>query len=145
MIVSINQPAYLPWLGYYDRISASDVHVILDHVQFEKNSFTNRNRIKTNHGTTYLTIPVSTKGNFQNLAISNLQIVENQKWRKKHKESIRQSYTKAPYFEEIYDQIAEFYTNDTNSFMSFISMFNSFFLNYLNMLILAHLLKTFLF
>jgi hypothetical protein len=42
MIVSINQPAYLPWLGYFDRIAASDVHVVLDHVQFEKNSYINR-------------------------------------------------------------------------------------------------------
>ena len=42
MIVSINQPAYMPWLGYFDRIDASDLYVVLDHVQFEKNSFVNR-------------------------------------------------------------------------------------------------------
>ena len=38
MLISINQPAYIPWLGYYERIDSSDVHVILDHVQFSKQS-----------------------------------------------------------------------------------------------------------
>ena len=47
MKVSINQPAYLPWLGYFDRIAKSDLHVVLDHVQFEKNSMVNRNKIRT--------------------------------------------------------------------------------------------------
>ena len=47
MIVSINQPAYLPWLGYFHRIAISDIHIVLDHVQFEKNSFVNRNKIRT--------------------------------------------------------------------------------------------------
>ena len=47
MKISINQPAYIPWLGYYERIANSDVHIVLDHVQFEKNSMVNRNIIAT--------------------------------------------------------------------------------------------------
>src|SRR5207247_3385298 len=59
VIVSINQPAYLPWLGYFDRIRQSDLHIVLDHVQFEKGSFTNRTRIRGKDGRVFwLTIPV---------------------------------------------------------------------------------------
>ena len=36
MIVSMHQPAYLPWLGYFDRIAQSDRFVFLDSVQFEQ-------------------------------------------------------------------------------------------------------------
>ena len=46
MKISAHQPAYLPWAGYLQRIHMSDVFVLLDEVQFEKNSFTNRNQIK---------------------------------------------------------------------------------------------------
>lgn len=83
MIVSINQPAYLPWLGYFDRIARSDIHVVLDHVQFEKNSFTNRNKIRTKEGSAWLTIPLSTKGKFGNLEIRNLEFASHGGWEKK--------------------------------------------------------------
>ena len=74
MIVSINQPAYLPWLGYFHRIAISDLHIILDHVQFEKNSYTNRNKIRTPEGWNWLTVPVVTKNLFGSLPINGLKI-----------------------------------------------------------------------
>ena len=87
MLISINQPAYIPWLGYYERIDSSDVHVILDHVQFEKNSFTNRNKILTQNGPVWLTIPIATKGKFGDLAINQLKFSDISKWKKKHLEN----------------------------------------------------------
>jgi len=98
MIVSMNQPAYLPWLGYFHRIAISDVHVVLDHVQFEKNSFTNRNRIRTAGGTTWLTVPVLTSGRFGSLAINTLEIDQRSAWGQKHWRTIEQNYRKAPFF-----------------------------------------------
>ena len=50
MIVTINQPAYLSWLGYFDRIAASDAHIVLDHLQFDKNRYINRNKARTPEG-----------------------------------------------------------------------------------------------
>lgn len=100
MIVSINQPAYLPWLGYFERIDSSDIHIILDHVQFEKNSMINRNKVRTAQGWTWLTVPVLSKGKFGNLHINELKVSENTKWQKKHWNTIRGSYSKSPFFKE---------------------------------------------
>jgi hypothetical protein len=98
MVVTINQPAYLPWLGYLDRIALADLHIVLDHVQFEKNSFVNRNRIRTAQGWAWLTVPVRTKGRFGTLAIRELETDGSRPWARKHWESIRQSYAHAAHF-----------------------------------------------
>ena len=105
MIVSINQPAYLPWLGYFHRIAVSDLHVVLDRVQFEKNSFTNRNKIRTHDGWCWLTVPVKTAGKFGQLPICELEIDNQRPWASKHWETVRLNYSKAPFF----GQHAEFF------------------------------------
>ncbi|MEE8059479.1 MAG: WbqC family protein [Pseudomonadales bacterium] len=109
MIISINQPAYLPWLGYFDRINAADIHVELDTVQFEKNSMVNRNKIKLNGTTAMLTVPVKTKGKFGDLAISEIEIADN-RWARKHWSSIKQSYGKANYFSDHKDFFEHLYS-----------------------------------
>ncbi len=100
MIVSINQPAYLPWLGYFQRIAASDLHIVLDHVQFEKNSFTNRNKVRTKEGSCWLTVPLKTKGKFGSLFINKLEIAQDTSWEEKHWATLRMNYSRAPYFAE---------------------------------------------
>jgi hypothetical protein len=98
VIVSINQPAYLPWPGYFDRIARSDLHIVLDHVQFEKNSFTNRNRIRTPAGWCWLTVPVQTRGRFGTLTIDGLEAAGDG-WRRRHWDSLRCQYARAPAFD----------------------------------------------
>lgn len=99
MIVSINQPAYLPWLGYFQRIAVSDLHIVLDHVQFEKNSFTNRNKARTANGWCWLTVPVRTRGRFGNVPINRLEIDNTARWRESHWRTIEQNYAQAPFFD----------------------------------------------
>ncbi len=99
MIVSINQPAYLPWLGYFHRIAASDLHIILDTVQFERNSFTNRNKVRTATGWTWLTVPVNLKGHLSGMTIADVEVADDH-WRRKHWSTIVQNYRRAPYFAE---------------------------------------------
>jgi len=112
MIVSIHQPAYLPWLGYFERIARSDAHVVLDHVQFEKNSFVNRNRVLTASGPTWLTLPVRTKGRFGALPIHTVEIDNTTDWRRKHWSTIQQSYAHAPHFAEYAGFFQEIYEAD---------------------------------
>jgi hypothetical protein len=100
VIVSISQPAYLPWLGYLQRIARSDLHVVLDHVQFEKGSFTNRNRIRTKEDAVWLTVPLATKGRFGELAINTLQFAPNPTWQKDHWATLQRNYARAPSFKQ---------------------------------------------
>lgn len=112
MIVSINQPAYLPWIGYFHRIAQADVHIVLDHVQFEKNSFTNRNKVRTAQGWTWLTVPVATKGHFGDLPINKLQIARDERWRSKHWQTIRFNYSRSPHFGEYSAFFEETYSSE---------------------------------
>jgi hypothetical protein len=111
MIVSIHQPAYLPWLGYFDRIAASDAFVFLDNVQFEKNSYTNRNRVKTAAGPLWLTVPVLSQGHLQKTLV-DLEIDNRQDWKKKHLRSVEQNYRRAACFAERYERFAASYAPD---------------------------------
>jgi hypothetical protein len=98
MIVSIHQPHYLPWLGYYNKIFNSDCFVWLHNVQFRKNYFQNRTKIKSAASTEFwLTIPVhaSTSTNID-------AVVEvNNKWHDAHCQTIHQFYRKAPFYREL--------------------------------------------
>ena len=58
-VVSIHQPEYLPWLGFFKKMMNSELFVFLDDVQFRKKGWQNRNRIRTNKGTALLSVPVN--------------------------------------------------------------------------------------
>jgi hypothetical protein len=112
MILSIMQPAYLPWLGYFHRIATSDLHIVLDHVPIDKNSktkFANRNKIRTNESWCWLTVPIMASGASAIQPINKIAICDDGRWRKKHGASIRCHYAKASnygmhseFFERIY-------------------------------------------
>lgn len=115
MRVSIHQPAYLPWLGYLDRIASSDTFVFLDTVQFEKNSFTNRNRVKTPNGALMLTVPVKKRGHMSS-TLAELEIDTRQPWRRKHLASIEANYCKTPRFDECWPRFQALYPEEVSSF-----------------------------
>jgi hypothetical protein len=108
LIVSIHQPAYLPWLGYFDRIAASNLFIFLDTVQFERNSFINRNRIKTATGPIWLTVPVRLRGHLE-MNINEIEIDSAQHWKRKHLRSIEQNYSRAPFFAKNFDRLVASY------------------------------------
>lgn len=95
MIVSIHQLHYLPWLRYFHKIACADVFVVLDNIQFNKNGWQNRNKIKTPQGASILTVPVLHK--FAQ-PLSEVQIDKRQPWRRKHWGSLSHDYRKAPFF-----------------------------------------------
>lgn len=104
MLLSAHQPAYLPWLGYFEKIVRADVFVFLDTVQFEKNSFINRNKIKAPQGPQWLTIPVKTKGHIK-ATLRETLIDDTQPWRIKHLKAIESNYRKATHFKECFPKL----------------------------------------
>lgn len=109
-IVSIHQPAYLPWLGYLHKIMISDEFVFFDTTQFEKNSFVNRNKVNTLQGATMLTVPVRLKNHF-NKEIKDIEIT-NQKEFGKHWKTIELNYKKSPYWDEYSEKLKEVYNKE---------------------------------
>lgn len=97
MIVAIHQPQYLPWIGYFDKIDCADVFVLLDNVQYKKNEWQNRNRIKTSQGWQWITVPVLYKYPEK---INEVKINNTVDWRKKHLNALTYNYSKAPFFEK---------------------------------------------
>jgi hypothetical protein len=112
MRISIMQPGYLPWLGYFDRIARSDLHVVLDHVQLEKNSFTNRNRLRRPSGWCWVTVPIETSGRFGDLPIRGTRIARDSRWRRKHLGSIESLYSASPFFREYIRAFRDIYAFD---------------------------------
>ena len=90
------QPAYLPWLGYFHRLMLSDLHVVLDSVPASKGDFSNRNRIRTPQGWSWLTVPMT--GSRMTTSIHELQTDPKQQWQERHWKTIETAYRKAPYF-----------------------------------------------
>ena len=102
MIVTIHQPEHLPWLGLYNKIAKADTFVVLDSVQYEKNYFQNRNRVLGSNGVQWMTVPVEIS-NHMNGTIAETKIsAANPKWRTKYLQTVKQSYGKYEYFNEVF-------------------------------------------
>jgi len=100
MIVSIHQPNFMPYLGFFDKILKSDIFVIYDDAQYSKENFINRNRINNCGNELLLTIPV--KKNSWHLAIKDVETDKTAKdfTFKKHLKTIESVYGKCPYYEK---------------------------------------------
>ncbi|MBQ6334413.1 MAG: WbqC family protein [Erysipelotrichaceae bacterium] len=118
MIITIHQPEHLPWLGLFNKIAKADKFVILDSVQYEKNYFQNRNRILGTNGVQWLSIPISNKGHMDGSIATTLIASDpkNAKWKEKYLQTIRMSYGKYPYFNEVYPVLEEAMNVDTDLF-----------------------------
>ncbi|MFT5387697.1 MAG: hypothetical protein ACI9F2_000494 [Lysobacterales bacterium] len=97
MIVTIHQPQYLPWFGYFDKADRADVFILLDDVQFKKNDWQNRNRIRTSNGEAWLSIPIVKESK---QAICHTNINNKTDWKSNHLKTLVMNYTKAPYFKD---------------------------------------------
>lgn len=98
MKIAINQPTYLPWLGYFDLIDQVDLFVVLDNVQFVKQSWQQRNRIRGGNGLQWLTVPVVSHGRLGQL-IKDVEI-RDPEFSRDHIRAIELAYRRAPFFEQ---------------------------------------------
>ncbi|MDQ6994542.1 MAG: WbqC family protein [Mariprofundaceae bacterium] len=100
-LITIHQPNYLPWSGFFHKWMISDAFIILDTVQYHKNEWQNRNRIKTRQGAQWLTVPVSYRfpQTIQEVGIAS------QAWARKQMAAVEQAYSKAPFFQDYYPSL----------------------------------------
>lgn len=128
MIVGIHQSQYLPWPPYFRKIAKSDIFVILDDVQFQKNGMQNRNKIRNRDSDFWLTVPVT--GGID-CSIKEKKIADK-KWRKKHFQSIQQSYSKSEFWKHYKDHIEEIYNKESKYINQINTELIYFFTNSLN-------------
>lgn len=92
------QPGYLPWLGFFDQLQRCDIFVLYDDVAFDKHGWRNRNRIKSQNGPLWLTVPVHV--DFLGQKIQDVKIDNTKPWSKKQLSSISQLYSAAPHVKD---------------------------------------------
>jgi hypothetical protein len=120
----ILQPSYIPWRGFFHLIQKADVFVFYDCVQYDDRSWRNRNKVKSPQGLQWLTIPVKAKGaQTKGTPISEIPIVWDTAWNKKHWTSLKHNYGKAPYFADYAGALEEFYSRHDELLVDFTCEF----------------------
>ncbi|NNC84351.1 MAG: WbqC family protein [Flavobacteriales bacterium] len=119
MKIALLQSNYIPWKGYFDMIDEVDHFVFYDEVQYTKNDWRNRNKIKDAHGNTqWITIPVRVEGLSQKV---NETQVASELWRKKHLKTLKACYGRAGAFKELMPLIEKWYTEIESDMLSDIN------------------------
>ena len=105
--VAISQSNYIPWRGYFNLIDMADLFIFHDDIQYTKNDWRNRNKIKTAHSTKWLTIPCGVN---TNRLICEVELLDHS-WQIKHWRRISENYHKAFYFHKYESFFEDFYLN----------------------------------
>lgn len=129
-VVSINQPAYLPWLGYFSRIQQSDIHVFLDHVSMGKDGMFTRNLIRTPQGSQLLRVPVRNRGD--DTPISQIMIADDGKWRRQHLAALKQNYARAPFYDRHIKFFEAVYAEKWHTMAALVQMITIYMINFWN-------------
>ena len=116
--IAILQSNYIPWKGYFDLINMVDEFILYDDMQYTKNDWRNRNKIKTPQGIQWLTIPVRQESLDQKIKDTK---ISDKKWNIKHWRTISQNYSKAKYFKDYKDIFEELYLTCDEEYLSEIN------------------------
>jgi hypothetical protein len=108
--VAIHQPNFLPWIGYFHKINEAEDFVLLDDVQYVKQSPSSRNFIKNKNGEKYLLVLPVKKKNYTEKNYNEIEIDYAQPWQKKHLNIIKDSYFHSLSFKEIFSFIENIYS-----------------------------------
>lgn len=128
--VAIIQSNYIPWKGYFDIINSVDLFVFHDDLQFTKQDWRNRNKIKSGGGSVWLTIPT---GSDENRLICEVEIKDDG-WKKKHRRRIEAAYSKAPYYSSFVPLLDFLYENGITN----LSTYNQESIKYISRLLGIH-------
>lgn len=120
MILTAHQPVYLPWLGLFHKIASSDIFCYFDIAQYQTKDFNNRNKIKTNTGELWLSVPVESKNHFEK-KVGEIKVIQDG-WQRKHIKTIQLQYQKAPYFSAYKDLIFEVIENQSKETLGHLNL-----------------------
>ncbi|HTJ47539.1 MAG TPA: WbqC family protein [Kofleriaceae bacterium] len=112
MIVAAHQPAYLPWLGYLDKMAKADVFVVMDDLQYEAQNFQNRNRIKRNDGAAWVTVPLQHGPQTDRICDKRIENRANPRehWQRKTLRQLEIHYGGTRFFARYADELRAIYT-----------------------------------
>lgn len=105
----ILQPGYLPWIGYFEQMNRAEIFVHATNLQYTRQDWRSRNRIKTRKGWQWLTVPVKSKGQYY-VPINEIRINNDIPWAKGHMNLLRENYREAPYFSDYVPFFEDTYT-----------------------------------
>lgn len=114
--VAVVQSNYIPWKGYFDLIASVDEFIFYDDVQYTRRDWRNRNQIKTPHGPRWLTVPVETKGRFdQTIRQTRIQ---GSGWAAEHWKVLEHNYRRAPAFDAVEPWLLPLYLDHVHGHLS---------------------------
>jgi hypothetical protein len=119
MKLAIMQPYFLPYIGYFQLFHAVDKFIFLDDVNFIKKGWINRNRILINNEPTYFTLPL--KSLSQNKQINELYRYRDAKWEKKFLNTLYHSYSKAPFFKNVFNLMEAIIHHEEDNLSQFLT------------------------
>jgi hypothetical protein len=109
-IATAHQPNYLPWIGLFSKISRADYFVIADTFALGNQSNCNRNKVRTNVGWSYLTIPIGRK--MVGTRICDIPLPPDRNWQNTHWQTIYRNYVHTDFFKDYKDFFEELYQGD---------------------------------
>jgi hypothetical protein len=114
--IAIHQPQVFPWLGYFEKIRAVDEFIFLDDVQYKKNEWQNRNKVRQGASTTWLTTPVKYRFGMH---INEVPIYNTKNWKHKQLQALKSNYGKSPNFNSIFRELEQLYEPNYTNLIDF--------------------------
>ncbi len=102
--LSINQPYFFPYIGYFQLIHASDKFISLEDVNFITGGWINRNRILINGAPAYLSVPLMDAS--QNRKINETRVLKEDGWKDNILKKLRMSYSRAPFYSDCFKLVS---------------------------------------
>lgn len=110
------QPYFLPYIGYWQLINLVDQFVIYDDVDFIKGGYINRNSLLVNKSNFLFTLSLkksSTNKKINEIFLGDINF--------KILKTIKQSYKKAPFFNDVFPLIEDIFCYEEKNLALFIS------------------------
>jgi hypothetical protein len=113
VIVAAHQPHYFPWLGYIQKMAQADLFIVMDDLQYEKENFQNRNRIKVNNSSAWITVPLERGSQTDRICdkvIRNGGISAKEHWQRRTWRTLQVHYGRSPHFARYAGEVEDLFT-----------------------------------